>query len=154
MLSQRVETRETGKEFPSNWSKFFNDLLRTMGVVVLGGMIYFFVYLIWTIFAWLLGISFLSPFVSLILISFFTGFNSYDYSLERHDVSVAQSWIYAFSRPLQMMLTGGIFTLLLYIPLLGVVVAPVLLTMVGTINYLKLEERKNKISTHSSNPSL
>ncbi|HZH86114.1 MAG TPA: EI24 domain-containing protein [Brumimicrobium sp.] len=142
VLSQRVDTLETGKEFPSNWSKFFNDILRTIGVVILGGLIYFFIYLLWTIFAWLFGLSFLSPFVSLLLIGFFTGFNSYDYSLERHDVSVGKSWIYAFSHPLQMTLTGILFTLLLYIPYLGVVIAPVLLTMVGTINYLRMEERK------------
>jgi CysZ protein len=142
MLSQRIETLETGKVFDSNWSKFFNDILRTIGVVFLGGMIYFFIYLIWSLFAWLLGISFLSPFVSALLIGFFTGFNSYDYSLERHDVSVAKSWVYAFQHPLQMTLTGGIFTLLLYIPIIGVVIAPVLLTMVGTINYLRMEARK------------
>jgi len=141
MLSEQVESHETGKEFSSNWSKFFNDILRTIGVVFLGGIIYFFIYLLWTIFAWIFGLSFLSPFISVALIGFFTGFNSYDYSLERHDVSVWKSWIYAFSHPLQMILTGGIFTLLLYIPYLGVVIAPVLLTLVGTINYLKIKER-------------
>lgn len=142
LLSQRVETLETGKKFTSNWSSFFNDILRTMGVVFVGGMIYFSIYLIWALVAWLLGLSFLSPFVSAVLISFFTGFNSYDYSLERHNVSIAQSWVYAFRNPLQMVLTGGIFSLLLLIPLLGVVIAPVLLTMVGTINYLRMKERK------------
>lgn len=43
-----------------------------------------------------------------------------------------------------MILTGGVFTLLLFIPYLGVVIAPVLLTMVGTINFLRMKERKNE----------
>jgi len=144
MLSEQIETHETGQKFDSNWSKFFNDILRTIGVVIVGGIFYFIIYISWVFFAWMLGLSFLSPLVSAILIGFFTGFNSYDYSLERHDVSVLQSWIYAFSHPLQMILTGGVFTLLLFIPYLGVVIAPVLLTMVGTINFLRMKERKNE----------
>jgi uncharacterized protein involved in cysteine biosynthesis len=105
---------------------------------------YFMVYFLWVIFAWLLGISFLTPFISALLIGFFTGFNSYDYALERHHISVFKSWGYAFRHPLQMLLTGGVFTFLLFIPFIGVVIAPVLLTMVGTINYLRIKESDGK----------
>lgn len=142
MLSQRVETHENGKTFSSNPSKFFNDIIRTIGVVIVGGLLYLFVYLLWTFIGWFLGLTFLSPYLSLIFIAFFTGFNSYDYSLERHNVKVLDSWKYAFNHPLQMILTGLLFTFLLYIPILGVVIAPVLLTMVGTINYLEIEKEK------------
>ncbi len=141
MLSQRLDEHETGRKFDDGWQKFFNDILRTIGVALLGGLMYLFIKLIWWAFAWVLGISFLTPFISAMLIGFFTGFNSYDYSLERYNVSVGKSWGYAFRHPLQMTLTGGIFTLLLYIPFVGVVIAPVLLTMVGTLNYLRMEAR-------------
>lgn len=144
MLSQRVDEHETGRKFDDGWQKFFNDILRTIGVAFLGGLMYLFIKLIWWIFAWILGLSFLTPFISAVLIGFFTGFNSYDYSLERYKVSVGKSWGYAFRHPLQMTLTGGIFTLLLYIPFVGVVIAPVLLTMVGTLNYLRMENRNPK----------
>lgn len=143
VLSERVEFHENGKLFKSNFTKFFNDLARTIGVAILGGLIYFSLFLLWSFLAWIFGLTFLSPFVSAILIGFFTGFNSYDYALERHNVKVKDSWRYAFNNPLQMILTGLIFTALLYIPIIGVVIAPVLLTMVGTINYLKLKEEKN-----------
>jgi CysZ protein len=140
VLSQRVETHETGKIFQSNRVKFINDILRTIGVAIVGGFIYFSLFLLWTFLAWIFGLSFLSPIVSAILIAFFTGFNSYDYSLERHAIKIKDSWKFAFSNPSQMILTGLIFTLLLFIPVLGVVIAPVLLTMVGTLNYLKMKE--------------
>ncbi|RFC54734.1 EI24 domain-containing protein [Brumimicrobium aurantiacum] len=141
-LSQAVETHETGIHFKSNWSKFFNDLIRTLGVVIFGGFLYLIIMLAWYLLAWSLGLNFLSPLVSLILVAFFTGFNSYDYSLERHNVKVKDSWNYAFHHPLHMILTGLIFTALLFIPFIGVVIAPVLLTSVGTINYLKLKSEK------------
>src|SRR5690554_509940 len=143
MLSQKVETFETGQKFSPNWFKFINDLLRTIGVIIVGGVIYFIIYMLWSIFARLLDISFLSPIVSMVLVSFFTGFNSYDYSLERHNIGILTSWKFAFKHPLQLILTVGIFTLLLFIPLFGVVIAPVLLTMVGTVNYLKIAEKAN-----------
>lgn len=142
VLSQRVETEINSEKFSSTLSQFINDILRTIGVIVLGGIIYLSLYLIWSMFAWSFGLSFLSPFVSLILVAFFTGFNSYDYALERHKVSVKESWKYAFKHPLSMIITGLIFTLLLYIPIIGVVIAPVLLTMVGTINYLTIAQTK------------
>src|SRR5690554_4631405 len=114
-LSQRVETHENGKQFANGWAKFFKDILRTIGVAFLGGIMYFIIYLMWILIAWVFGLSFLSPIVSIILIGFFTGFNSYDYSLERHNISVKKSWSYAFNHPLQMTLIGVMFTLLLYI---------------------------------------
>ncbi|PKR80492.1 hypothetical protein CW751_08940 [Brumimicrobium salinarum] len=144
LLSQRVETTETGRDFPDGWTKFFKDILRTLGVIIFGGLLYFSCYLLWSIIAWLFGLTILSPFVALVLLSFFTGFNSYDYSLERHNISVINSWKYAFQHPLQMIFTGLIFTILLYIPFIGVVLAPVILTMVGTINFLELQKKKVK----------
>lgn len=70
VLSQRVETHETGKIFQSNRVKFINDILRTIGVAIVGGFIYFSLFLLWTFLAWIFGLSFLSPIVSAILIAF------------------------------------------------------------------------------------
>ena len=146
MLSQRIDEHETGRKFDDGWIKFFNDIIRTIGVAALGGILYLIIKFIWWIIASIFGLSILTPFISAVAIGFFTGFNSYDFSLERHDVSVRKSWKYAFQHPLQMTLTGGIFTALLYIPFMGVVIAPVLLTMVGTLNYIRMEKRGSKVS--------
>lgn len=145
LLSQKIEAEVTEQVITYNWMQIFKDILRLIGIVFIGGVLYLGIYLIWTIFVWILGISILSPFVSLFLVGFFTGFNSYDYSLERHKIGVIKSWGYAFSHPLHMVLTGLIFTFLIYIPIVGIVIAPVLLTMVGTLNYLKINERKNHL---------
>ncbi|PWH86138.1 EI24 domain-containing protein [Brumimicrobium oceani] len=140
VLSQRVETNENNKLYSSGPLQFIKDILRTIGVAVVGGLIYSSLFLLWTVIAWTFELSFLSPIISAILIAFFTGFNSYDYALERHNVTVKESWKFAFRNPTQMILTGLIFTGLLYIPIIGVVVAPVLLTMVGTINYIRINK--------------
>lgn len=140
ILSERVDEHQTGRKFEAGWQKFLNDILRTIGVAFLGGLMYMVIKFFWWAFAYLLGISFLDPYISMILLAFFTGFNSYDYSLERYDVSVGKSWGYAFSHPLHMIFTGLIFTACLLIPYVGVVIAPVLLTMVGTMCYLRMDK--------------
>lgn len=142
LLSQKLEANDTGVTLSYNWIQIFKDILRLFGIVLVGGFLYLCIYLLWFIFAWLLGISILSPFVALLLVGFFTGFNSYDYSLERHKVGILGSWRYAFRHPLHMIFTGLLFTFLIYIPIIGVVLAPVIMTMVGTLNYLRIKKRE------------
>lgn len=145
LLSEKIDTNETGNKFDFGWEKVVNDIVRTLGVVILGGLLYLGVKLIWMLLAWIVGISFLNPVVSAIIIGFFTGFNSYDYCLERYDISVYKSWKYAWKHPLHMIITGGIFSSLLFIPYIGVVIAPVFLTIVGTICFLRIRGREVKL---------
>lgn len=143
LLSERIDENITQRTFKSGWEKIINDLIRTLGVVILGGLMFIVLKLTWMLFAWLLGISFLNPFISAILVGFFTGFNSYDFSLERDDVSVFQSWRYSRKHWLHMVITGGIFSAFLFIPYIGVVLAPVILTMIGTFCYIRIQQRES-----------
>lgn len=142
VLSERIDREETGSNFENSWSKIINDIVRTIGVAILGGLMYLFIKLIWLMVAYILGIGFLTPYMTIVFIAFFTGFNSYDFSLERYDYSVAKSWGFAFQHPLHMITTGLIFTGFLTIPHIGIVLAPVFLTMVGTLSFLKIRNRE------------
>jgi CysZ protein len=142
LLSERIDEDITKRSFKSGWEKVINDLIRTLGVVILGGLLFVGMKLIWMLFAWLLGISFLNPFISALLVGFFTGFNSYDFSLERNNISVFQSWKYSRKHWVHMVITGGIFSAFLFIPYIGVVMAPVILTMIGTFCYIRIEQRE------------
>lgn len=142
ILSQRLDREETGSNFQNSWSKIINDIVRTIGVAILGGLMYLFIKFIWLMLAYICGLGFLTPYMTIVFIAFFTGFNSYDFSLERYDYSVAQSWGYAFSHPFHMISTGLIFTGFLAIPHVGIVLAPVFLTMVGTLSFLKIRNRE------------
>jgi CysZ protein len=142
ILSEKLDRHETQRNFKAGWEKIINDIVRTIGIAILGGLMYLFSKLIFSVLFWLIGLSALTPYISIVLIAFFTGFNSYDFSLERYDYSVAKSWGYAFKHPLYMICTGLIFTGFLAIPFIGVVIAPVFLTMVGTLNFLRIQTRE------------
>lgn len=143
ILSQRVEMQETGKTFEISFAKIMRDFLRLIGIVFAWAVLYGAFYLVWILIAKMLGISFLNPFVSVIIMAFFTGFNFYDHSLERHDISIIKSWKYAFRRPLHMITTGLIFTILLVIPFVGIIIAPIFSTIVATVVFFKEKEYAN-----------
>jgi CysZ protein len=138
ILSERVDEVQTLQKFSGNWEKIINDLVRTLGIIVLGGMLYLVVKLAWLMITYFIGGHQFTPYINLILIAFFTGFNSYDFSLERYHMSVAKSWIFAFKHPWHMLFSGLLFTVFLIIPYIGIVLAPVILTIVGTVSYLRI----------------
>lgn len=142
LLSEKVETKITSERFPFSWEKIVSDVVRTLGIVILGGLFYLLLKLIWLFVAWVFGLDFLSPYVTFLLISFFTGFNSYDYSLERHDVSVLKSWKFGQKYMSYMLLSGSLFGLIMLLPTIGVVLAPVVLTMSSTVVFIRLKQRK------------
>jgi CysZ protein len=86
----------------------------------------------------MIGLEVVNPVVYFIISSFFMGFAFYDFSLERYGVGTFSSWGVAFSNKLHMVLTGGLFTLLFMIPFAGVILAPILVTMISTAAYIKM----------------
>lgn len=145
VLSEKVDTEITKQKFKFSWEKIVSDIVRTIGVIILGGFLYLFLKIVLSSFTWLIGLSVINPIISAILIGFFTGFNSYDYSLERYNINVFNSWKFARKHPFYMLITGGIFSSFLFIPYIGVVLAPVFLTMIGTFCFLKIQKRERAL---------
>jgi CysZ protein len=97
---------------------------------------FFFLGLYWIIAA-ITGIHFLDDIIYFLIAAFFYGFSFYDYSLERYELGVFKSLRFAFSNIFLVSISGCIFLGLYTIPYLGVIIAPVLSTMIATIVYLK-----------------
>ncbi|MNY70409.1 hypothetical protein D3C86_2085380 [compost metagenome] len=64
--------------------------------------------------------------------------------MERYGVSFFKSWGVGFSKMSYMLITGGIFTLLIKVPFVGIIVAPVLTAMLSTAVYI-LMIKKNEV---------
>ena len=145
-LSEKVETEVNGNRFTIGFLGLMRDLLRTILIVVLAGLILvilkLFVYTTFSIF----GIGFLSPYITFLITVFFTGFNSYDYALERHRVGIKDSFAFGKHYWQYMLLTGFVFYFFLSIPLVGVILAPFFYTTVGSYCYLKISERSKQVN--------
>jgi CysZ protein len=122
------------------------DILRMIAVVSIALTLELILSGVWWLITGITGIHFLDGAVYFIIAAFFYGFSFYDYSLERYKIGITGSMNYAFSNALNMFLTGSIFLLLYNIPLVGVIIAPVLTTMLSTIVYLN---HKSQATTNS-----
>lgn len=147
MLSEKLDNKLTGNKFDGGFSRIISDIVRTIGVLIVGMVLNMIIIYLWNLVSTPFGGDFLSPYITFIITSFFIGFNSYDFSLERYQVPIGDSWKFAFMKPLYMILTGILFTLTLGIPYVGLILAPVLLTMIATIIYIKIKPEPIVINT-------
>jgi CysZ protein len=144
MLSEHVETSLTGEKFVFSISRFVRELLRTLGILFTGFLFSALVMLIWALISWIGDLSKITPYIVFVIKAFFIGFNFMDYSLERHQVSVGKSWVYGLNRPVQMLLTGAFFSLFFAIPVLGVMLAPFLTTILATLVWVESKASDKK----------
>lgn len=140
-VSERVENHLTGKKFDFTFKDNIRFLLRGIDI----GLKSFFKQMVGTCAVMLLGFIFpinLSiPLLIFIIQGYFTGFSFMDYTLERYNLSSKESLNFLKKQRIYAALCGGIFTVLFFIPILGIFIAP-LITCVATTK-ITLELLKN-----------
>lgn len=145
-LGEKLDSRLTGNQFKGGLTRFVNDFIRMVFVVIIALTLEFGIMGVYALFSWILGLSFLNGFVYWIISAFFFGFSFYDFALERYEINVFGSLSFAFKKPLTMLLTGGLFMAIYSIPYLGIPISPVIILMVSTIVYLH-HTKKIKVQT-------
>jgi CysZ protein len=142
ILSEKFETELTGTQFKTGFLRILSDLLRMILVVFIAlFMEFFFIIFWWALTLIISPLDILSPIVYFLMSAFFFGFAFFDYSLERHNIGTIRSLGFAFTKMPYMILTGAVFQLLFMIPFAGIILAPVVTTMVSTAVYVKLHEK-------------
>ena len=140
-LSEKFDADLTGRKFETGFVRIMNDLLRAILVAIIALTLELIFSAIWWILSWLPLIGLLDPIMDFLIPSFFFGFAFYDYSLERHNIGTFRSLGFAFSKMGHMIISGSIFTLIFMIPIVGIILAPVLVTLISTGVYIKLNEK-------------
>jgi CysZ protein len=143
-LAEKFDGSLTGFKVEFNLVRFINDFIRMVFVVILAIVLEFTFIAIYWVISWILGLDEVDPYIYNMMAAFFFGFSFYDFALERYEVGVFGSLGYAFSKPLSMMLTGGLFMLIYHIPYVGIPLAPVLAVMISTVVYLYNEKKLPK----------
>jgi CysZ protein len=148
MLSERVESIVTGKNYAFSVQRFVKELLRTIGILVSGFIFSTAVILIWSMVSWIGDFQAITPYIVFVIKAFFIGFNYVDYSLERNMIPVAHSWRYAVKRPIMMLVTGSTFSIIFAAPVFGVMFAPFIATIFATLLFLAERTKKAEERTH------
>ncbi len=144
LLSEKLDCHLTGQKFNFTLSRILSDFFRMLGIVAIAILLEMVMFFIWWLISKIIGISHTFPYqiIQFIIGAFFFGFSFYDHSLERYNISIKGSLNFAFNNPLIVVITGVCFKILYYFPYLwstptiGIVLAPVLTTMISTVVYL------------------
>lgn len=136
LLSEKFETHLTGTTYSFSLVRFINDILRMILIVITALAMEFGFLAIWFILSFVLP-DFIGETLFFLISAFFVGFSFYDYSLERHNISTVRSWGFGFKKMGTILLTGSIFSLIIEIPFVGIIIAPVIITMIATSVYLQ-----------------
>jgi CysZ protein len=134
LLSEKVDQKLTGKEYPFNGDQFFRDVLRGVFMAIRNMCLEFGV--IFLVLLLSMFLPFISPFTAMFLLIvefYFYGFSLIDYTNERKRLKIRESVRYVRANKGLAVGNGGVFSLLFLIPLLGVVIAPVLGVVAATL---------------------
>lgn len=144
LLSEKLDASLTNQKFTFSLSRIVHDFMRMLGIVTLALVLELILFFCWWIIAKIFGFTDSFPYkiVSFAISAFFFGFSFYDHSLERYHISIRGSLSFAVKNWGIVLITGMCFNILYYFPYLwttpsiGIIVAPVLTTMISTVVYL------------------
>lgn len=125
--SERTEELITGRGFPFSWMQLFKDALRGALVALRNGVIEIgLTALIWVATLILPVLAPLSIVLLFVISAYFYGFSMFDYIHERHRMRVGESVRAVNARIGAVFANGALFSLLMAIPLIGMMFAPVM----------------------------
>ena len=139
--SERTEEIITGKSFPFRLGLFLNEIGRGILMALRNGSLE----LLITLAVWA-GTLFLAPLapVSAVALwfvsSWFYGFSMFDYVFERRRLRIGESVKAVNDRIGAVLANGALFSLVMKLPLLGVMFAPVLASIGAVLATLRKEE--------------
>lgn len=150
LLSEKVDNEVTGAKFDGGIIRIMTDLGRAILILIFTMLLYFLVAGCWAMIAWILGFHLLDPIIYFLITAFFLGFSFYDFNLERYGIGFFGTVEFGFSKMAYMFITGAIYTIIYALPIVGLLLAPFLVTVFSTVVYLKMNNKipNKQISTH------
>lgn len=144
-LSERIEFQLNGKKFPFSVAIILRDLFRMIKVVTLLILLELgFLFIYWIVIGWYNPINWLDDIVFFLVAAFFYGISFFDYSFERHGLGWTKTIRYAKSNRWLMVFSGGLFLALYSIPVAGIIIAPVIMTICTTYCFVNNTTENNR----------
>ncbi len=144
-LSEKVERLEKGTDYEFSLTQLMRDIGRSIVINLRNFLFEIMATVVLSLLAFIPFLGLISPFLILLVQSYFFGFAMLDYNLERRGFSwkSTESWMRKYS---VMVTTNGLyFHLSFLIPFVGWIIAPVWGVTAGTLAFLKLEERSGSL---------
>jgi CysZ protein len=149
LLSEKTEKIVTGNIYPFEIGQLIKDIARGVLIVLRNIVLELLLILCWYMLALITGFDSISPIVIMAIGFYFFGFSFIDYTNERRRLSVKQSAKFIRKHIGLTFVIGGVFSLLLMIPFLGLVIAAPIAVIAGTLAVHQLADlNSNKFAVH------
>lgn len=137
-LSEKVEKDELGIETPFSLAQMFNDIIRALRINLLNFVKEMALTIVLSILAFIPLVGIASPFLILLVQSYFLGYGLMDYNAERWRYSFADTEKWMRKNRAVVTTVGLFFYGLFLIPILGWILAPAWSVIAGTKVALRL----------------
>lgn len=140
--SERTEELLTGRAFPFSWGRFWRDALRGAGVAARNGVLEILISIVLWLLTLFVPVS--APFTVLLLFlvsAYFYGFSMFDYLFERRRMRIGESARAVNDRLGAVLANGMLFGLVMKVPVLGLLFAPVMAAVGAVITEVKRGSR-------------
>ncbi len=142
LLSERIDEIVSGKKYPFNFPQFLHDMMRGILVTLRNLALETLVIVSCMIIGWIPVIGWITiPFLYLIA-WYFMGFAMMDYSYERMRMRISDGARFTRKHKGIAIGNGFIFSMILLIPFLGVVIAPILSVVAATLAVLEVKKEE------------
>lgn len=133
-LSEKTEAILENREFPFSMQQFLKDMARGISISLRNMLYQTVAVLLLIVLSFIPIVGWITPLFAFFIECYFYGFSMVDYSCERHQMSIRQSIRFIKDHRGIALGNGIVFYLLMFIPILGWVLAPSYAVIAATIH--------------------
>ncbi len=141
LLSESLEEKITGKNYPFTTSQLVKDIFRGIGISLRNMLLeYVFIIVCFTITILFPPLIFVTAPFLMILSWYFIGFTMLDYNFERHKMSISQSIVFTRNNKGLACGIGAVYSFLMILPFfIGLMFGPVISVVGATLCFLHIK---------------
>jgi CysZ protein len=144
MLSERCDEIINNKKYPFHFGNFLHDMLRGILVTLRNMAFETLIILACMVIGWIPVIGWLTVPFLYIIAWYFLGFAMMDYSYERLRMKILEGTRFTRKHKGVAIGNGFIFSMILLIPFLGIIIAPILSVVAATLAVLELKGKQQQ----------
>mgnify|MGYP001942641377 CR=1 FL=1 len=137
LLSEKVDSLYTGRDFPFKWKVFISDVWRGVLIAVRNLFLELSLIAVFVLFGLIPLIGIISPIIIILIECYFYGYSMIDYSNERKQMTMRASNQYVKENKYLSTTIGLMFYLMFLIPFIGWIFAPCYGIVAGTLAVLE-----------------
>ena len=133
-LSEKTEAIMDRKDYPFSWQQFMKDMVRGIVMSIRNSLNQTLCVIALIILSFIPIVGWITPLFAFFIEAYFYGFSMVDYSCERHKLNTKQSIQFIRAHRRIALGNGMVFYLMMFIPVLGWIMAPSYAVIAATIH--------------------